>query len=483
MPIGWSQSPAKLSLPLACRQYSSVPDLMSREARLEDVKEKLRLLGPTGQDAVLAWLQGEHSERSEKNPLEQASLELKRLAAEGDVAGTHALFDGLLERGQASCYHLNLVLKACRGSSVEQKALVERAEVHGVVPNVATFTMMLSLLRFEGREEEAREMLAEMERRGIEPNERTRMALSRSGEDLSKLRAAELQRLLAAGDTVGAQALFDGLLERGLANSFQLGIMLMLCSSSTEQKALVERVEARGVAPEVSTFNMILRQLRFEGREEEAREMLAEMEQRGVEPNERTRATLSRSDDILSRQRASRLQQLLAEGDAVGAQALFDGLLERGHANVFQLGIMLLNRDSSEQRALLERAEAHGLAPGVSTFNVMLSRLLLEGREEEAREIQMEMERRGIEADKHTEAALSRSEEELSKHRTAQLKRLVATGDMAGAEAFLDVLVSRMVANDYQLAAVRRGPTRSRAKRGRRGAAVPPLRKISEGSS
>ena len=60
--------------------------------------------------------------------------------------------------------------------------------------------------------------------------------------------------------------LFDDLLARGLADQHHLSVMLKACRTSAEQRQLVRRAEEAGVVPDVSTYNMLLGSLLFEGR-------------------------------------------------------------------------------------------------------------------------------------------------------------------------------------------------------------------------
>ena len=89
--------------------------------------------------------------------------------------------------------------------------------------------------------------LAEMRTAGIEPDERTQAKLDRSEDALSRLRTASLRRHLESGEHDAAWALFDGLLERGAVDSFQLAVMMTAPSNSTRQRALLERAK-RAVA-------------------------------------------------------------------------------------------------------------------------------------------------------------------------------------------------------------------------------------------
>ena len=75
--------------------------------------------------------------------------------------------------------------------------------------------------------------------------------------------------MVKSGDTAGAHTLFDTLLEQRAADKYHLGVMLKVCGSSSEQRALVSRAEACGVLADVSTYTTRLNQLRLEGRADE----------------------------------------------------------------------------------------------------------------------------------------------------------------------------------------------------------------------
>ena len=106
--------------------------------------------------------------------------------------------------------------------------------------------------------------------------------LAAHSEGLSRWRTTELQQLLEAGDAHAARALFNTLLGSGEAEAYQLGVMLKACGRSEEQRVLLDWAETCGVEPEACTFNVMLGQLRFEGLEEEAHELQAEMARRGI---------------------------------------------------------------------------------------------------------------------------------------------------------------------------------------------------------
>ena len=265
---------------------------------------------------------------------------LRRLLEAGETSRASELFDGLLGRGHANEHHLTVMLKTCP-SIDEQRALVQRAEEAGVATAVATYTYLLGSARVEGRTEEAEALQQVMARRGIEPNEYTVKVMERSSKVLAKQRTSELGRLLRAGETSRAWELFDGLLERGRAGEYHLMTMLKACSGCEQQVELVTRAEQAGMTTAAPTFTFLLGSAQLEGRTKDTAALQREMARRGIMPNAYTAKVLGRTPDLLSRQRTTELWRLLKAGERSRAWELFDGLLERGHANKVQYNVML----------------------------------------------------------------------------------------------------------------------------------------------
>ena len=344
---------------------------------------------------------------------------LARLLKDGKTSLAWTLFDRLLERGLASEYHLTTMLKAC-SSCDEQRALVQRAEEAGVRPAVSTYTLLLSFLHTEGRTEEVEALQQEMAQRGIEPNEHTARALARSAEHLSKMRTTTLVRMLDGGETSQAWTLFDRLLERGLASEYHLTTMLRACPSSDEQRALMSRAEAAGMAPAVSTYKLLLSSLRFEGRTKEVEALQQELIQRGI------------ADEVL-------------------------------HTSLLKACLT-----SEEQRALVLQGEEKGLIPDIIAASMMLSQLQIEARLDEVPKLLASMDRWGIARDAIFESALNRPEQEIRQMQTTELVRLLAGSEPSRrvAAALFDTLCARRLADEWHLGVMMAAHSSSAEQRG-----------------
>ena len=176
---------------------------------------------------------------------------------------------------------------------------------------------------------------------------------------------------------------------------------------------------------------------------------------------------LARPPDSISRLRTSTLSNLLA-GDAADrarGHNLFEGLLARGHADVYSLSVMLWATCGSadEQLALMARARARGLKPDASSYNVVLGRMQMEGvAAERVPQLLKMMEAEGVALTPHVRSALGRTEDSISRMRTVLLRRLVSGGDaadVATARRLFDGLLARGLATSHHANALLRATT------------------------
>ncbi len=327
----------------------------------------------------------------------------------------------------------------------------------------------------------------------MKPNDRTLETLHKPEHELAKMRTAELQRLVKAGDMAAAHALMDQLKDTGTANVVHFSIMLRACKDSTEMRrvigtempaagvepdvftfnTLISRLEdsdemrrvigtemlAAGVEPNVVTFNTLVSQLMIEGDAAGARRVVEqEMPAAGVQPNNRTLKTLRRSERILAKMRAAGLQRLVKAGDMAGAHVLMSKLKDTDNANVVHFSIMLRAcKDSTEMRRVIgTEMPAAGVEPNVVTFTTLIKRLMFEGDAAGARRVvEEEMPATGVQPNGRTFQQLKTSNRQLAKMRNAQLQRLLNMGDVGAACALMDKLVKRGAADGTHRAMMR----------------------------
>merc|ERR1712028_135101 len=141
-----------------------------------------------------------------------------------------------------------------------------------------------------------------------------------------------------------AQAFFEGLKVNGVADIYQWNLMRRLCETSAEQRSMMGDMTEAGVNPDCATYNILAKQLMFEGRLDEARAVVeTEMPAAGIEPDNRTHALFERSEKDWSVMRTGHLTKLLNTSTPEGrqqAQAFFEGLKVGGVANAHHLNLM-----------------------------------------------------------------------------------------------------------------------------------------------
>lgn len=262
-------------------------------------------------------------------------------------------------------------------------------------------------------------------------------------------------RLFEANELRRVRDKAEALLKRGNMVPNQMNHALKAYLNSSEMRAFVKRAEAHGVVPNLSTYNMLLTQIRIEGgSEEELATLQQEMRDRGLEPNENTNAALVQSQSSLSRQRTTQLVRRLKSGDRQGTLAMFDVLFERGAVEEYHTSVaMHACLSSEEQQSLKQRVEAAGMALGASAYDTMSWELRMESdsNEEAIVALRQEMRARGIEEGERIKQALSLKKQDVSKERTSKLLGLLKAGDRREMLAFFIRLLDNRSADEYQL--------------------------------
>ena len=133
------------------------------------------------------------------------------------------------------------------------------------------------------------------------------------------------------------------------------------------------------------------------------------MSEHNVSQDERFERALARDSSELMRMRTAELARLLKRGQVLAAKTLFDRLLRVDLVDSYMTSAMLAhgNMTSAESESFIERAEAAGVAPNVSVFNVLLNQLQHEGKPLEP--TLAAMQARGIEPNERTRKMLSRT--------------------------------------------------------------------------
>ena len=339
---------------------------------------------------------------------------------------------------------------------------MRQAERAGVSLTTWCYNSLMMQLQVEGRTEELGAVVKAMEVADVPFDDYTHYTLEEvSLDDLSRMRRAQLLRLLERNlpsAITAAWALFDGLLERGLADEHQLNVMLTrACDGSAEQRELNARCEETGMALTAMAFNPLLATLQVEGCADELDAILNEMDERGVERNERTERALelATATEQISRMRTSKLTKLLRMGQHEAAWALYAQLLERGAADSHNVATMSMHAcdTGAARRALLTEAEAKGVTLSARCYHSLMSQLQLEGREDEMAAVAEKMAEKGLKEAEQRRRIDTKTEDSqgLARMRGAELVRLLRNRKLDAAWALFDGLLERRLADSLHL--------------------------------
>ena len=94
----------------------------------------------------------------------------------GDEATTAArsMMDKMVENGVADAHHFNLMLKLCTSSDEIRKVIDVAMLKAGVKPNVVTYNTLIDMLRVEGDDDAAKNVVEEMKKAKVQPDEKQR---------------------------------------------------------------------------------------------------------------------------------------------------------------------------------------------------------------------------------------------------------------------------------------------------------------------
>ena len=116
-----------------------------------------------------------------------------------------------------------------------------------------------------------------------------------------------MMKLIKTNKNDDAKQYFQMLQESGQATVFHYNIAIAhLCSTSNEQRELISKMKTEGLVPDVFAFNTLIKKLLYEGDKIAAQHVVdVEMPAEGVEPNERTKATMAQADQLISQKHKS----------------------------------------------------------------------------------------------------------------------------------------------------------------------------------
>ena len=151
---------------------------------------------------------------------------LKLMVQDNAIKKAWEIFYDLQASGELDVQDCNTMLKACYSAAQMQELVDVAVSIVDVEPNIATYNMLIGMLRVEGDDEAAKKVVEEMKKAKVQPDEKTKEILNypARGEVLSKWRTSKLASLLKQGGdgaTTAARSMMDKMVENGVANRYR----------------------------------------------------------------------------------------------------------------------------------------------------------------------------------------------------------------------------------------------------------------------
>ena len=239
---------------------------------------------------------------------------IKSITSNADCNAARQFFNHLTNQ------HLNTVdqytaMLTISHDSIQAIELLHAMEKDNILPTIQFYSKLISMARQEGDDVQAFQLIDEMETKyNIEQNDTLKefMQLSLSGKDLNRLRQSKLTRLLRDGSngsngsngshncnavketegwndkesgsntdaTKAAWQLLHTLIERKLVNVFHFTVLLKSCHDSNQMKELIHStMKEANVKPDEITYRTLANQLKKEGKEQEANDVINAIQQ------------------------------------------------------------------------------------------------------------------------------------------------------------------------------------------------------------
>ena len=90
------------------------------------------------------------------------------------TAAARSMMDKMVENSVADAHHFSFMLKLCTSSDEMRKVIDVAMLEAGVKPDAVTYSTLINMLRVEGDDEAAKNVVEEMRKAKVQPNEITK---------------------------------------------------------------------------------------------------------------------------------------------------------------------------------------------------------------------------------------------------------------------------------------------------------------------
>ncbi|KAG6404426.1 hypothetical protein SASPL_136673 [Salvia splendens] len=319
----------------------------------------------------------------------------------GRVSDADRWLSEMLSRGflvdKATC---SLILNMLRANGRVNRALwvFNKMVEIGLKPNLVHFSCLINGLSSRGSVKQAFELLEEMARRGLKPNVYTHTSL--------------IDGLCKKGWTDKAFRLFLKLVrsENYKPNVYTYTAMIDgYCKEEKLQRAemLLKKMKEQGLSPNVNTYTTLIDGHAKAGEFDRAYELMDTMEKDGLAPNTCTNEVCADKFTYTILISASCKQ----DDDVRRAFVIFNVMFKKGigvdmHTYTLLISLLSRQRKMGECERILSDAVEMGLNPTTQTYTCMVSGYCRDGNVELAMKVFNDMSEHGCAPDSFTYGAL-----------------------------------------------------------------------------
>ena len=164
-----STSGVRLARPFSLLLPSPQPRFSPLKGLPQDLP--VRLLSSQQKNGARNSTRGGRGHLSRKN-------RLKLMVQDNAIKKAWEIFYDLQASGELDIQDCNTMLKACFAAAQMQELVDVAVSKVDVEPNIATYNMLIGMLRVEGDDEAAKKVVEEMRKAKVQPNEKTKKILN-----------------------------------------------------------------------------------------------------------------------------------------------------------------------------------------------------------------------------------------------------------------------------------------------------------------
>ena len=351
------------------------------------------------------------------------TIELERLFEKEGKASSMKYLTSLILNGDANKEICGWSMKMICDTALEISNLIALMDANNISVSEKNLNVYIHQLVSENKREEAQRVLdVDFDKYGVHPNENTYETMDSADKLAGIGHTTEMARLLKMDESDGrdgtdgtdgskgkdkSMKYLKNLIMNQEANTMHCAWgMRELCDTSNEAYGIQNLMENNNIPVNEFILNILIHKLLLEDKRYEAQIVIdVDFVKHGMTPNERTRNTMKKADNLANMGHMTELKRLLKETGTESTLIYLYELITNGQAKATHCGwgMKTLCVTSMEVRELIQHMNRSEVAIEGFLLNMLIDKLLMENKRKEAQiVIDMDFETYGLKADNRT---------------------------------------------------------------------------------